>query len=213
MDMLLIPTILLLPLEKILNQYLRSDADALYQLTDYQGKKLVIEWPMLELQFVLYVQAEGITLSTDVEDEPDARITTTPTVFIRELTRKWQADMKSPPLQEYPDMTVTGNGVFAQTLWDILWRLQVDWEEQLASLIGDIPAHQLGNLWRELRAFGQTAFTTLVANTREYLQYESCELPPPHAVDEFYKAIDQLQTNVARLENRVNHLQNQFIKV
>lgn len=81
-----------------------------------------------------------------------------------------------------------------------------DWEEDLAQLIGDPLAFQVGYRVREFK--DQTRHIKLDAQQMlsEYLQYELDLLPSSSQVSAFNQAVDQLETQLAELEARMNKL-------
>lgn len=85
-------------------------------------------------------------------------------------------------------------------------RMDVDWEEQLSKAVGDVAAHQLGNLWRGLRGWGRRSADTLVRDGVEYLQQELHALPPRPAVEQFLSAVDTLREDADRLTARIERL-------
>lgn len=81
-----------------------------------------------------------------------------------------------------------------------------DWEEDLSKLIGDPLAFQVGYRVREFK--DQTRHIKLDAQQMlsEYLQYELDLLPASSQVTAFNQAVDQLETQLAELEARMNAL-------
>ncbi|MBE0493638.1 MAG: hypothetical protein IBX48_04785 [Thiomicrospira sp.] len=81
-----------------------------------------------------------------------------------------------------------------------------DWEEDLAQLIGDPLAFQVGYRVREFK--DQTRHIKLDAQQMlsEYLQYELDLLPSCSQVTAFNQKVEQLDSHITELEARLNKL-------
>lgn len=81
-----------------------------------------------------------------------------------------------------------------------------DWEEDLAQLIGDPLAFQVGYRVREFK--DQTRHIKLDAQQMlsEYLQYELDLLPSCSQVQAFNQDVEQLDHRLTDLETRLNKL-------
>ena len=84
--------------------------------------------------------------------------------------------------------------------------VDIDWEEHLSRLVGDVVAHEVGGAARAARAFGRRAGRTAEQNLREYLQEEARLLPTRYELKELLDAVDVLRDDVERLAARVERL-------
>ena len=89
----------------------------------------------------------------------------------------------------------------------ILDGIDIDWEEHLSRVTGDVLAHQVGNVARGMLEWGRNTLDTVSRDVAEYLHEESRDLPTRGEVDEFLARIDTLRLDVDRLEARVQRLQ------
>jgi ubiquinone biosynthesis protein UbiJ len=89
----------------------------------------------------------------------------------------------------------------------IFERLDIDWEEHLSRLTGDIVAHQLGNTVRNLLAWGERSADHLGEDIADYLQEERDVLPVDWEVEGFIEGVDTLRSDVDRIAARVKRLQ------
>jgi ubiquinone biosynthesis protein UbiJ len=105
---------------------------------------------------------------------------------------------------------IEGDAEVAQAFRDLLKAAQPDVEEELSRLIGDVGAHQLGNLARGALQFGQRVADTFARNVSEYLQEESRDLMTRVEVDEFIEAVDQLRDGVDRAEARLAQMRKEL---
>jgi ubiquinone biosynthesis protein UbiJ len=93
----------------------------------------------------------------------------------------------------------------------LLDNLDIDWEEQLSRVVGDVAAHQVGNVVRSAMAWGKQALDTLGRDAAEYFQEESEDLVRPAEVSEFLDQVDVLRDDAERLAARVNRLEQRLV--
>ncbi len=183
-------------LETALNRYIVLDPDAAPQLAELAGAVIAIEADGLGLTLYLFPGAQGIQVLDRYEGEPNVRIRGTPLALIQQ----WRGQSGAG------GVSVEGDAATGRRLQTLLAGLDIDWEEHLSTLVGDVAAHRLGQLCRESRRWGQQTLSTLLQDGREYLQQEQRLLPAQPAVEAFLSAVDVLREDVDRLEVRIARL-------
>lgn len=198
--------LLLSGLESALNAYLRLDPDGPPRATALAGKAIGVELVFTpagaagpQLRFYLLPGAEGVQVVDYYPGPPHALIRGTPLALAGQFRGGLGDGMAS-------GVEIQGDAQVAKALQQLLRGVDIDWEEQLSRLVGDVAAHQIGNAVRQLRAWSRQAFATLLQNASEYLQQESRDLPPSGALHAFLDAVDGLRNDVERLEARVVRL-------
>jgi ubiquinone biosynthesis protein UbiJ len=88
----------------------------------------------------------------------------------------------------------------------VLTRLRWDAEDDLARVIGDIPAHRLGAAVKGLFSWQKKAAQRLAENLAEYLTEESPVLAKAGDADRLVCEAQRLRDDVARLEKRIQRL-------
>lgn len=187
-------------LEGAVNRALRLDPEALRRLGELEGRVLLIELAAEgapPLRFYVSPTASGVRLHLEHDRAPDVTIGGTPAVFLNQLAR-------GPAVSSA--LTVRGDIELGRRFQRILARLDPDWEEGLASVVGDIPAHQLGRLAHGFRAWAGGALRALGDDTAEYLKEESFVLAKRERVEGFLREVDRLRADADRLEKRVERL-------
>jgi ubiquinone biosynthesis protein UbiJ len=106
-------------------------------------------------------------------------------------------------------VTLSGDPALARDFEKLLDLAKPDWEEELSRFVGDVVAHQLGNLARGLFDWGNKAAATLSQDASEFLQEESRDLPTRFEVDEFLDEVDRLSADTSRVEKRIARLEKQ----
>ena len=129
-------------LESAINRYLRLDPDSNARMAALDGRCICIELVGLDLQLFIHPGEQGIRLSDhlDAAAEPDTVLRGTPLGMARlGLGQDTEKTLFSG------EVTITGDVETGQTFKGILDAMDVDWEEQLSKLTGDVIAHQLAN--------------------------------------------------------------------
>jgi len=189
-------------LENVLNRYIKLDPTALGRLAPLHGKRIRLHIRGLELDLNLVPAPDGIQLYPEFEGEPDCTLSGAPLAFAR-LGGGEQADQLFAGAVE-----IRGDTEAGQRFGDLLAGLDIDWEEQLSRLTGDVAAHQVGSGARAAGRWGRQTADILPADLAEYLQEEARLLPTRIESEEFVTAVDTLRDDVERLEARIRRLHN-----
>lgn len=194
-------------LEAALNAALSLDPVTRDRLAALEGRVVGLEFRGLGVSLYLLPGHGGFQLLGDYAGEPDTRLSGTPFG----LLRLGLAPMTGSGLFG-GEVTITGDVELGQRFKAILDGLEVDWEEHLSHLVGDVVAHQLGNLARGFAAWGRKSLGSLARDTGEYLQEERGWLPHRYGVDDWLTEVDLLRSDVDRMEARVQRLQQAWAR-
>ena len=184
-------------LETALNLVLRLDPEILPRLGTLSGHVIAIEPSGMAMTFYLLPKPGGIQVMDRCETEPSVRIRATPAA----LFRQWRGRRARGG-----EIVIEGDVGVGREFQTILARLDIDWEEQLSRVVGDVVARRLGGLWEGLRAWSGRTGDVLLRDGGEYLQQELHLLPPRQAIEQFLHAVDLLREDVDRLAARVERL-------
>lgn len=195
------PAVLAAGLETALNALLRLDPETQARLVALDGNVIAIEAEGLGLTLYLQPNASGIQIKESYDGEPTVHIRGTPLALARQGRGQRSTDGA---------ITVEGNTAVASEFQAALAHLDIDWEEQLAKVVGDAAAHQTGQLLRGVQRWSQQAGDTLLHDSTEYLQHEAQVLPPRYAVEQFLSAVDTLREDADRLAARIERLRQQI---
>ena len=200
----MIPALLLAGLESAVNRYLALDPATLARLAPLSGKVVALELRGLNLTFYLAPHAGGLHLLGDYAGTPDTVISGAPFSLARlGAGRERGALFKG-------DVQVRGDVEVGQRVEAVLREIDIDWEEQLSRLVGDVAAHQMGVALRGMRAWGAQGLDNLGRDAADYLQEESGQLPRREELDEFLAAVDAVRSDVDRLAARVKRLETRL---
>ncbi len=195
-------------LESSARRFLRLDPQTLHRLRALQGKIIRLEIlspsPAASATNLYLSPSEyGLRLLADYAGQPDVTLRGSPLAFVRlGLEKKLPAGAFFSRA-----VAIEGDVELGQRFKRILDEMEIDWEEQTARIIGDVLAHQLGNLVRGAKTWGAETGATLKENLSEYLQEESRLLPTRAQVEKFLAAVDGLRADSDRLLARVQQLE------
>jgi ubiquinone biosynthesis accessory factor UbiJ len=105
------------------------------------------------------------------------------------------------------EVEIRGDAELAERFRELVLLLRPDPEEELALLVSDVPAHQIGRFARMAFGWTRRAATTTVENMAEYLGHERHDLVPRNEGEQFLRGVDALREDVERLEARIALLQ------
>jgi len=190
-----------MPLEALINRLLRLDPDTLARLAELDGKciQLRLAGTGADRDVFLFPSAGGLRLRATHAGTSDVTLRGDVPVFAR-LALGGNGTARAGELQ------ISGDIELGQHFQRLLKRIDLDWEEQAARVVGDVAAHQLGRAARGLRAWARAGRETLRQDAREYLVEESRLLPRRDAVERFLGAVDALRLDAERLEQRFAQL-------
>ncbi len=194
-------------LETALNRYLSLDPDIAAQLATLEGKVIRLEILGLAMAFYLLPGHDGIQVLSHYTGEADTCLRAAPLTLARLSVGQHAEDRVFSG-----DVEISGDIELGERFRDILAGADIDWEEQLAHVIGDVAAHQIGNAVRSGLHWSHRTLETFGQDLAEYLQYERRDLPVRHEIETFLSAVDILRADSDRLAARVQRLETVLAK-
>ncbi len=188
-------------IEAAINAYLNLDPELKKGLAELAGKRVGISIKGTALNFHLSFETYGVRLLVRAERPDDIMLEATPFALFRLLTAVGDGQALSSR-----DFAVSGEVADAQRIQSLLSRRQVDVEELVSKIFGDVVAHQLGNAVRSLVASGRRTAGTLLQDLGEYLIEESRITPARSELNGLTSAVDALRDDTERLDKRVLRL-------
>lgn len=108
------------------------------------------------------------------------------------------------------DIDIDGDMRVAEAFSNILKEVDIDWEELLSKLVGDIIAHQAGQVVRSGSDWFKQSVDAMQRNTSEYLSEESQLTPAEAELSYYMDQVDTLRADTERLTARVQRLNTQL---
>ena len=194
-------------LEAVINRYLRLDPAIGPRLATLSGRCIAVELRGLDLTLYIFPDEHGIQLRDHVEVAPDTVLRGSPLGMVRlGVGGNTEKTLFSG------DVLIEGDVETGQAFKAILDELDIDWEEQLSRLTGDVVAHQLGNVARRGHRAIRLGIDTLEKDIGEYLQEELRVLPTRIETENFSADVTRISMDVDRLSARLKRLQTQAEK-
>lgn len=199
-----VPQILIATIENAFNRLLSLDPEAVQQLAAMEGRIICLQLEGLNIQLYLFPDAEDVMILDDFDGDADTTISGTLIALAKlGLANDSQAEMFAG------DVTITGDLKLGRQFNKLFASLDLDWEEQLSKVTGDMAAHTLGNISRTLFSWNNRNTDSMKMNVSEYLQEEVRVMPSQNEADAFMHDVDTLRNDVSRLEARLNKIEQQ----
>ena len=188
-------------LETTFNNYLALDPEAPEKLTAFDGKVICIDIRGLNKRISLLINGCKISVDKQHDGEPDATIIGSPAALF-----KLGVHRDSAPLFFAGEIEIRGDTRLGRQFKSLLADMDIDWEEHLSRLIGDIAAHRVAGLFNELKEWGESVAGNFADDVGEYLQEESRDVVSGAEMGMFYQQVDKLRDDTERLKARIDRL-------
>jgi len=187
--------------EKIINAALVHDPASAERLRALEGKVMLVDSSMPPLRIAVEPSATGLMLHSNWQDDADVTVTGT------------LVSLTAMAINAGEMVSLSGTGVnvsvnleVLRQLNHIMAELDIDWEAALAELIGDVPAHLLGETIRNSDEFRSHALKRAQTALAEVSQEELRLTPSANEYQGFVQSVRHLSTDVDRLVARANKL-------
>jgi len=202
---LLVP--LLAAMETGLNQLFAMDPEIFNRLDCFSGKVIAFHFTDINQTVHFFPDHQGMQVVSHYDGEADTTISGTLLSFVR-MAMASENDKTASVFRG--DIKISGDITLGQHFQSLFKHLDIDWEEHLSRITGDVIAHSLGNLARNALAWGRQTLESLGQDASEYVQYETRDVTSGPEVEGFNAQVDQLRNDVDRAEARVNRLINAY---
>lgn len=189
--------------EALINKALQHDPATRQTLAQLAGK--VVQLQLTQPQLDIYLCPRGDRLDLQGQCElPVACLVRGRLLDMLKLADGQQLNLAGSGVQ------VTGETQLLLTLKNCLEGLDIDWEDWLASYLGDDLAHPLAAGFAQLHRYGKQQAANLQGQLEPYLTEELQLLPSRTALAQFGAEVDQLALAADRLEARLAALRAQL---
>jgi ubiquinone biosynthesis protein UbiJ len=177
------------------NHVLRGESWALRRLAPFAGRTARIE--ILPFVTAFTVRESGELASAPGAAEADLRIRLTPAAAARILAGDEAA---------YEQVSVEGDGEFAQAVRFVVRNARWDAEEDFARVLGDSLAHRVVGAGRAVLQLQARAAASLARNLSEYWLEEQPLIARRSDVAAWVREVDTLRDDLERLAQRIDRL-------
>jgi ubiquinone biosynthesis accessory factor UbiJ len=197
-------TLALRPLERLINHGIEKSSTAQAMAAALDGKSLEVRADGTLLALRLSATAGRVRLGPAGEalqgSAPSATLAGGLLSIIGTLRGDPEARIRDGELR------ITGDTDVAGQFRDLLHMARPDLEDELAQLIGDPMAHQIGSFAHAFAEWGSRAAGSVARSVGEYLTEERQVLPTRTEVEEFCREVDTLASDADRAAERLSRL-------
>lgn len=188
-------------LVRAINHVLKHEEWALHDLKKHQGKVIELVLPIGGMQW--QIQGDSlITLLSEIHQHPD---------LVLELNAQGFSALSAPQGtikdRAMRAIKITGDAQLAQLIAKLSNQLRWEYEEDLAKIIGDAPAHFVCSQAKRFAQATEKAIVDLQGNVAEYLSEEKKVLLHQRDFVSHKMEIQAIRDTVERLEKRISLLQ------
>ena len=196
-----IKPLLISAFETALNKYLSLDEDVTIFLQPLAGKIIAVNIQPFNATLYLCPTTQGIQIIDFYEGTADTSLTGS-------LPALGLMGLSSTPARSFfsGEVLIEGDLNIGHQFQKLFEQLDIDLEEQLSHVTGDVIAHKIGNFFRSANQWQQESLNTIQLNISEFLQDETQDLPPAPEINMLSQQIDQLKEDFDRLEARIKRL-------
>ncbi|ORU92632.1 MAG: sterol-binding protein [Cycloclasticus sp. symbiont of Bathymodiolus heckerae] len=192
------------PLQIAVNRYLDYDPEVPKQLAKMHGKVVELSFTRLELSLFIIITNDGLDIRDEFAETVDTKISGSPLALAVMSLQDASTDSLFSG-----DVVIEGDTELGTQFQEFMDNVEVDWEEPLSQITGDVVANQVGDFVRGMSGWLQETAKTNARNTSEYFREEKNMLPSKFEVERFKKEVDDLRLSTDRLEAKVQRLVKQ----
>jgi len=191
----------LMGIETAINQALQYDPATRNAISELDGKVLAVESTLPSLTLFIIHSGDAITLMNHYEGAPDTSLKGSAMALV-----SLSIDNKDQTTFFDTGVEVRGDTDLLRRVRKIMKNLDIDWIAALAQLIGDIPAHLIGETVQSLGGWRKDAKQRASDVFTGFNQEEAKLTPSRNESEQFFASVRHLNKDVDRLGARMNRL-------
>jgi len=189
--------------EQAVNRLLMLDPEAEQRQDSFDGKVIHIHISDFNLNYYLIFSGGSLVVQPSSERAVDAAISGKSSAYIAAASASHASDAIFSG-----QLNFSGDVQIARQFQSFVQSLQLDWQQPVSEIFGDVITQKLGE---GLSQLGQW-FGLVLSETRqdipEYLQHELQLNPSQSEMSHFLDAVDEARSHVDRLSARIDRLHN-----
>jgi len=182
----------------MVNRLLALDPETVGALASLDGKVVRIAVSGTALEYTLRLENGMIERLRGREAEPELTISGSPATLLRLVV-----DGDSNAARADPTFAVEGDQSLFEQMCEIRKRTDLDFEELLSRGLGDVAAHQMGNLARGTGEWVRQVARSVLADVGEFLSEEARYVASASELATFSSEVEALRDELARLTERI----------
>ena len=193
------------PVEDLLNRVLAKDSYLQSRLKTFLGKSLQIAVHPPGTTVTVLFEQDRIRLLSSSAELLDIEITASIRGNVSELLPLLIEKPDRRPLSN-PAITITGDINFIQDIYASLHNLDIDWEDYLAPMLGNLITNELSQFGKDLQEWTQQVSSNMKRNVDEYLKEEERIFPKKEQLKDFSEELERLKLKIDRVKAKFNVL-------
>jgi ubiquinone biosynthesis protein UbiJ len=186
----------------LLNRGIAASATARGLIAELDGRRLAVVLDPPGTRVILTATDGKLVAGLSADEDADAELRGGPVGFSRLQFGDPQSALRDGAVR------ISGDTETAERFQALLESARPDPEEELAKVIGDVPAHQVGEAARGLANWTRNAGESFARSLSEYLSEERRDLPTRSEIDAHLDAVDAFAAAVDRAEARLRLLRD-----
>lgn len=179
-----------------INHILRGESWACKYLQSYSGKTICVQIPPL-FELNMIIQANGEVQDTLKQEKMDATLCLSPGVLPGLFAHDEDA---------YSKIKISGDTDFANELIHISKNINLNIEQDLSRIVGDIPAHRIAQAGEKVIQWHADSINNLSQALVEYWMEEQPMLAKSPYINGFANEVKTLQDKADQLDQRIQLL-------
>lgn len=194
-------------INRALNRYLMLDPESSSRLRELEGKTVTLELRPLQYIVQIVFSRSGAQIQENEILVSDVKISGTPlqllnVMFLKEDRQKFFSD----------DVTIIGDAEVGQQVIALFDELEIDWEEKLSQVVGDVPAYHVGKWLHHIKDWFNKSETTLAQDIDEFIHEETTWFPTREEINDLFNDIDAVSMATDRAEAKMNALKKMLLE-
>ena len=190
------------PLEALVNHALEFDPGTRITLAQLAGKTLAVDVNFPPVSVTVRITEEGtVELASPAADDFNVKLSGNPVSLARLFSRA-----SSTYSFAESGVTLEGEQELLRQLGEILSRLDIDWEQAMAGVIGDTPAHLAGQAVRSANNLLKDVTSRSQSGVGEFIREESGLTVSNTEARLWFDGVRLLSADTDRIAARISRL-------
>jgi ubiquinone biosynthesis protein UbiJ len=199
---------LLKPVENLLNRGIGQSTEAVKLCRELDGRSMAVTVTIQPMRSPLTIKIiandDHVYLSADSHNEVDVEISGTMMELNRLMFSGSQLPLHDGRVQ------IQGDTDIAEQFRTLLLLARPDLEEELVEWVGDDAAPQIATAFRNIRSFAVGTLEDIAEQFSDYLKEDASPLPARAEIDRFFRDVDELSNDLARLDARISRIRERL---
>ncbi|MBT4804408.1 MAG: hypothetical protein HON78_05390 [Legionellales bacterium] len=190
-------------IEAAINSILLEDEVLRSDILQFEGALLIIDFIGIDFKLNIKFCENKVKL---YDEEPLANSITTISATTFDFINVLR-EINSEENITSSGLKISGDVAVVMKMIKVLKKTSIDWEQYLATKIGDVPASFIGVGLKAAREIFNNVTLSTGNNIKDFIQDEIELVPEQEEIEFFSDEVDQLRDDVARLETRITQLE------